>query len=424
MPSFINLKPVKKVLISLIAFAFIIGQLGADVTLAQTNNVGANDWLETIDPELKKLRAEIEQRQSQIQDLTKQQKIYEDGLALKKREINSLNNQLSIIDDSIERLRIQMETTELEINKTELEIKSNDIEIKNKEKEIDSQLIKLGGIIVTLDKSERRRVNIDLISLSGGLSEWLKNISQLKRLEKSLTDELANLQSLKEELNQKALLLDSRKAQLDNLHLKLSSNEDRMSGELNYKNQLLDETKNQEGTYQKLLAAAKAEQNKINADIQYLEVETRKILLSKQGQVPADTGYIWPVPSRVVTAYFHDPDYPFRNIFEHPAIDIGKTPQGTPVRAIKSGYVARVKFDGNSNYAYIMIVHKDGISSVYGHVSKVYVKEDSFVAQGEIIGLSGAAPGSVGSGRLTTGPHLHLEIRLNGIPVDPLQYLP
>lgn len=402
----------------------IFSQCLFDVAYLANADVGSNDWLETIDPDLRKLREEIQQRQSQIQDLSKQQKIYEDSLALKRREVSSLKNQLAIIDDSINQLSLQAQALELEISKAKLEIEGNNIEIRNKEKEIDSQLVRLGGILVSLDKKERRRSNSDLIALSGGLSEWLQSISHLKRLEKGLGDELNNLEELKNDLLDKAKVLESRKNQLENLQAKLDASQERMKGEMTYKNQLLDDTKSQENTYQKLLASARAEQNKINADIQNLEVQSRKILMQKKGEVQNDTGYIWPVPSRVVSAYFHDPDYPFRNIFEHPAIDIARTPQGTPVRAIKSGYVARAKYDGTNNYSYIMIVHTDGVSSVYGHMSKVYVKEDSFVVQGEVIGLSGGAPGSVGAGRLTTGPHLHLEVRLNGIPVDPLQYLP
>src|SRR3989339_696480 len=135
-----------------------------------------------------------------------------------------------------------------------------------------------------------------------------------------------------------------------------------------------------------------------------------------------DNGMIWPVPRNTITSYFHDPDYPFRNIFEHPAIDI-RAGQGTVLKAAASGYVARVKEGVGGSYGYIMLIHGDGLSTVYGHVSKIYVEEDEYIVQGQTIGLTGGLPGTPGSGALTTGPHLHFEVRLNGIPVNPLNYL-
>jgi murein DD-endopeptidase MepM/ murein hydrolase activator NlpD len=71
-----------------------------------------------------------------------------------------------------------------------------------------------------------------------------------------------------------------------------------------------------------------------------------------------------------------------------------------------------------------MIVHADGLSSVYGHVNQISVENEQFVTKGQVIGYSGGMPGTRGAGPLSTGPHLHLEIRLNGVPVDPLNYLP
>ena len=109
-------------------------------------------------------------------------------------------------------------------------------------------------------------------------------------------------------------------------------------------------------------------------------------------------------------------------IFKNPAFDI-RPSQGSTLTAAASGYVAIAKNAGKG-YSYIMIVHGNGLATVYGHVSKIYVQTDEYVVQGQTIGLTGGMPGTSGAGSLTTGPHLHFEVRLNGVPVDPLDYLP
>ncbi len=91
------------------------------------------------------------------------------------------------------------------------------------------------------------------------------------------------------------------------------------------------------------------------------------------------------------------------------------TPTGTPVYASCGGTVAKAGW--GSGYGYVVYInHEDGSQTRYGHLSKVLVKVGQTVKQGEKIALSGSTG-------VSTGPHLHFEILLNGRQVNPLNYL-
>lgn len=98
----------------------------------------------------------------------------------------------------------------------------------------------------------------------------------------------------------------------------------------------------------------------------------------------------------------------------HHGTDIA-APVGTPIKAIKPG---KVTFAGwRSVYGYSVTVdHGDEVESVYGHASKLFVKKGQKVVQGQIIA-------KVGSTGRSTGPHLHLEIHVDGKTVNPMRYL-
>lgn len=131
----------------------------------------------------------------------------------------------------------------------------------------------------------------------------------------------------------------------------------------------------------------------------------------------------WPVtPLLGVSAFFSDASYKKRFGFDHHAIDI-PVDQGSPIRAPADATVLKVAMNG-LGYSYITLQHGGGMETVYGHVSSATVKAGDTVSFGQVIGRSGGQPGSEGAGLLTTGPHLHFAVKINGVLVDPLQYLP
>lgn len=135
-----------------------------------------------------------------------------------------------------------------------------------------------------------------------------------------------------------------------------------------------------------------------------------------------DNIFVWPVQSRRVTTYFREASYYKFIGSQHDAIDIG-SPQGSEVYAAADGYVYYIVEPTAKSYSYVAIKHKNGLVTVYGHLSKVNVKPYQFVRQGDIIALSGGAPGTPGAGPVTTGAHLHFEVWKNREAVDPLRYL-
>ena len=98
----------------------------------------------------------------------------------------------------------------------------------------------------------------------------------------------------------------------------------------------------------------------------------------------------------------------------HTGLDISAQ-SGTPISAAASGTVTFAGYKGSYGNM-LVITHGNGVQTYYGHCSKLYVSAGTTVSQGQTI----AAVGSTGN---STGPHLHLEIRVNGVAYNPQNYL-
>lgn len=99
----------------------------------------------------------------------------------------------------------------------------------------------------------------------------------------------------------------------------------------------------------------------------------------------------------------------------HKGLDIA-APSGTAIHAAASGTVASAGWDNTGYGNFVLITHTNGVQTLYGHCSALYVSAGQYVEQGQTI----AAVGSTG---WSTGPHLHLEIRVSGTRVNPQYYL-
>jgi murein DD-endopeptidase MepM/ murein hydrolase activator NlpD len=161
---------------------------------------------------------------------------------------------------------------------------------------------------------------------------------------------------------------------------------------------------------------------KINESEQHLEGEVAEIraeiaLRSGLPALPAGpirygSGHlIWPVDGPVVSGFG------MRWGRMHTGIDIA-VPEGTPIRAADAGTVALVQSESESGgYGnFTCIDHGEGLETCYAHQSSVAVSAGETVSQGQVIGYTGCTGHCF-------GPHLHFEVRVGGVPTDPLGYL-
>lgn len=122
-----------------------------------------------------------------------------------------------------------------------------------------------------------------------------------------------------------------------------------------------------------------------------------------------------PAPGQDITSRFGNrPDPFFGGLAMHAGIDF-RAPTGTEIRSTGSGKVVKAAFSGGYGNM-VEIDHGLGLTTRFGHMSRILVNEGDTVEPGQIIGLSGS------TGR-STGPHLHYEVRRNGDPVDPMRFL-
>ncbi|MFA5109535.1 MAG: peptidoglycan DD-metalloendopeptidase family protein [Patescibacteria group bacterium] len=379
----------------------------------------------STDDEINDLNLKIQNQKKQLEQLRARQQEYQAQIELKQRDRINLSNQLAILENRLAKAQLDIEGANLEIDKTNLEIKKIEVDSTNLDEEIEKQKQHITNLLRLIYKQDQVSV-LEMLLLNDSLTEFLNQAKYLEDTNKEIGSSVEELKLVKERLDQNKLTLGEKNKELVSLKEKLEEKKGNLAYEQENKTFIMEETRSSEREYQNLLQQAKREQQQAEAEIASAEQLIRQKMSQKDKNRLNDGNntIAWPVPSKIVVATFHDPDYPYRKIIgEHPAVDI-RAKQGTTVTAAADGYVAKVKFDGTKNYAYIMIIHGNGLSTVYGHVSAAYVQTDQYVTQGQAIGRSGGTPGGIGSGGFSTGPHLHFEVRLNGLPVDPENYLP
>lgn len=126
--------------------------------------------------------------------------------------------------------------------------------------------------------------------------------------------------------------------------------------------------------------------------------------------------FVYPLMSPRVSSAYGPRIHPIRRFsHKHSGVDLA-APQGTPIRAVATGRV--VFSDPYAGYGRLIVIqHSPKVTTHYAHCFEMRVRPGQMVQAGQIIG-------TVGETGTATGPHLHLEVRINGVPHNPEHYFP
>jgi murein DD-endopeptidase MepM/ murein hydrolase activator NlpD len=324
-----------------------------------------------------------------------------------QEEMDQLSSDLSRINSRVGTTRKKMQVIGSQLNKTRLDIE------------------KIRGSI-----DERKDVlNMRLVSIyKYGYQSYLEVLFQIKNFAEFITrfemvgnfvrKDLQMLKTLQEQHDQ----ITSRKLKISEYQGELERQR-RVYGRLKTEAEKKHKTLRVKAKVQKRqLTLIQSDREKLETALDELEEMSRTMEseirdIQSKTQTFLGTGhYIWPtVPVYKITSGFGSRLHPILKKYRyHSGIDIG-APKGTPVVAADNGIVIFSGVKGGYGKT-IMIDHGLGYSTVYGHTSVLLVTKGQEVKQGQRIAL-------VGSTGLSTGPHLHFEIRKKGLPQNPRKYL-
>jgi murein DD-endopeptidase MepM/ murein hydrolase activator NlpD len=398
-----------------------------------------------------------------------------------QQQMDTLNGEIDLLNQQINESKDKIRTVEFQIADKQISLRDLMTDLQKSEIELNVQKgVVLDYILLVYQEDDRFRSAIGhdsstlkLLLADNSVSENLLGEEYTTVLEKTGRDVFYGLYQKKLELQDKQKKIQSEQLALDTLNVNLNQERQIMEDNLQAKKDLMVDTQGQEEQYQQLLEQSIQQQLDSAITIQNMKdnigtieeklkslddsLDQAKQMASPSVAAPttgnpalitestasgssttptssqpsqeakADTPvrlhvFSWPVPpDKGISAYFHDPTYP-KKWGIHQAIDI-RAPQFTEIHAPANGYVFQTK-DNGMGYSYIILAHKNKFITVYGHVTQILVKAGTVVKEGDVIGLSGATPGTKGAGYQTTGPHLHFEVWHDGVQVDPLDYLP
>lgn len=356
------------------------------------------DQIRQAQQHLQELQRQIREKQQQLQRNRTQAKNL-------LREIDQLDQQLTATQKKLDDLTRQLQQTEQQLQQTTRDLQKAEAELKRREGLVNDRLVAMykAGTVSYLE------VLLSAKSFSDFVDRW----ELLRRIAENDARLMRQTQALRDAIAEKKARITEQRDQIASLKAQVATTKQTLQVQVAARQQKVDQLNRDAEAYRQALDELEASSKQVQSLLQHLQSEYQRQRTGFAMAYPLEGG-----PYRISSSFgrrWHPILHQYRM---HDGVDLA-APYGTKIKAAEEGRVVYAGWMAGYGNATIIDHGKfngKSIATLYGHQSAIYVHVGQVVKRGDIIG-------AVGSTGQSTGPHLHFEVRVNGVPVDPSGYV-
>ncbi len=354
---------------------------------------------------LQSFASDITSEQKKLNQITQQIKNFQKKMIENKKQEKTLTTQIKTLDQKIDQTEQEIGSISTQITMTKAQIEKTRAELKQAENNISSKKSVLNSRLRVMYKNG----NVGYAEVLLASANIVDFFSKLDMVQKVVDHDTGLLKYMKEQ--QEAI--DAKKRKLETYEGQMVSMKNRMEVKQNELEQNRGQAARTKEKVQQDNAALEKQIDELNQYAQKIADEIRR----KQSKGEYKGGKLaWPTPGySKITSPFGYRIHPILKTKKlHTGIDVG-IPTGKDIVAAGDGTVIHSDWLGGYGKV-IMLDHGGGIVTLYAHNSSLVVKDGDTVKRGQTISKAGSTG-------LSTGPHLHFEVRKNGEYVDPIPWV-
>jgi len=328
-------------------------------------------------------------------------------IRVKETEKRTVIGQLSVTESKLETAQENLSRNKLRLLDAKADLNATIKRLERTRKQLARRRGLLARRVVNIYEGEDLNY-VNVILGAADMWTFLTRAYYLKRILDSDTELIAQIRADEASIERDRQREARRVGEIQGLQVRLVGERNEVSGLAESKRRQLSAIEHSKDLYERAL-------DELLAKSQEIENEIQRIQSTPAGRARYARafrgGLLMPVNGSISSRFGYRV-HPITRVYKlHTGVDI-RCPTGTPIHAAANGVVIIAGWQGAYGYA-VVIDHGGGISTLYGHCSRLLVGVGQEVKKGETI----ARAGSTG---YSTGPHCHFEKRMNGKPVNPL----